>query len=131
MESVPIYVCAHLIDDNVIDIIFVVDPTRHDSVERAAGQDLVAATNTERRQETDNRDCTARTKFVPLVLETYDALSDRSDRFLVECAMLASRECAGSGPSTSLLRTWFRHIVSITLQWSLANEIHNRTLHLE
>ena len=34
------------------------------------------------------------TKFVPLALETYGALSDRSDRFLVECA---TRESAGSG----------------------------------
>ena len=32
---------------------------------------------------------------MPFALETYGALSDRSDRFLVECATLASRESAG------------------------------------
>ena len=68
---------------------------------------------------------------MPFALETYGALSDRSDRFLVECATLASRESAGPGPSVSLLCTWFRHRVSIALQRSLAHEIHARTLRLE
>ena len=58
-------------------------------------------------------------------------LSDRSDRFLVECATLASRECAGPGPSISLLCTWFRQRVSTALQRSLAHAIHARTLCLE
>ena len=64
-------------------------------------------------------------------LETYGALSDRSDRFLVECATSAARECAGSGPSVSLLCTWFRQRVSIAMQRSLAHAIHARTLRLE
>ena len=55
-----------------------------DLVERAARHDLVAATHVERRKETHYRDCAAGTKFVPFALETYDALSHRSDRFLVE-----------------------------------------------
>ena len=69
---------------------------------------------------------------MPFALETYGALSDRSDRFLVECATLASRESAGSGPSISLLCTRFRQSrVSIALQRSLAHAIHARTLRLE
>ena len=114
----------------LVDIV-VADPTRRDLVERAARHDLVAATDAERRKETHYRDRAARTKFVPFALETYGALSDRSDRFLVECATLASRECSGSGPSVSLLCTWFRQRVSIALQRSLAHAIHARTLRLE
>ena len=63
--------------------------------------------------------------------ETYGALFDRSDRFLVDCATLASRESAGSEPPISLLCTWFRQRVSIALQRSLAHAIHVRTLRLE
>ena len=48
-----------------------------------------------------------------------------------KCATLACRECAGSGPSISLLCTWFRQRVSIALQRSLAHAIHARTLRLE
>ena len=82
----------------LVDIV-VGDPTRRDLVERAARQDLVAATDAERREESQYRDRATGTILVPFALETYGALSDRSDRFLVECAMLASRECAGSGQS--------------------------------
>ena len=85
----------------------------------------------ERRKEAHYRDRAVGTKFVPFALETCGALSDRSDRFLVECATLASRESAGSGPSISLLCTWFRRRVSIALQRSLAHAIHARTLRLE
>ena len=46
--------------------------------------------------------------MILFALETYGALSDRSDRVLVEFATLASRQCAGSGPSVSL----FVHMVS-------------------
>ena len=109
----------------LVDIV-VADPTRRDLVERAARQDLVAATDAERRKESHYRDRAAGTKFVPFALGTYGALSNRSDRFLVECATLASRECARSGPSMSLLCTWFRKIVSIALQRSLAHAIHGR-----
>ena len=91
----------------MVDIV-VSDPTRLDLVERANRHDVVAATDAERWKETRYRDRAARTKFVPFALETCSALSDRSDRFLVECATLASRECAGLGPSISLLCTWFR-----------------------
>ena len=94
----------------LVDIV-VVDPTRRDLVERAGRHDLVAATDAERRKETHYRDRGARTKFVPFPLETYVALFDRSDRFLVECVTSASREC-------SLLCTWFRQRVSIALQQS-------------
>ena len=71
-------------------------------------------------EETHYRDRTAGTKFVPFALETSSALFDRSDRFLVECATLASKKFAGSGPSISFLCTWLRQRVSITLQQSLA-----------
>ena len=74
----------------LVDIV-VADPTRRDLVERNARPDLVAATDAERRKETHCRDRVAGTKFVPFALETYDALSDRSDRFLVECVTLACR----------------------------------------
>ena len=98
----------------LVDIV-VADPTRRDLVQRTARHDIVAATVAERRKETQYRDCAAGTKFAPFALETYDALSDRSDRFLVECATLASRESASSGPPISFLCTWFRQRVSITL----------------
>ena len=71
------------------------------------------------------------TKFAPFGVETYGALFDRSDRLLVECASLASRGCAGPGPSTGMLCTWFRQRVSIALQRSLAHSIHARFLRLE
>ena len=114
----------------LVDIV-VADPTRQDLVERAARHDLVAATDAERRKETHYGDRAAGTKFVPFALETYGALSGRSDRLLVECATLASRESAGPGPSISLLCTWFRQRLSIALQRSLAHAIHARTLRLE
>ena len=114
----------------LVDIV-VADPTRRHLVERAARYDLVAATDAERRKETHNRDRTVGSKFVPSAFETYGALFDRSVRFLVECATLASREGAGSGPSIGLLCTWFRQRVSIALQWSVAHVIHARTLRLE
>ena len=113
----------------LVDIV-VADPTRRDLVERAARHDLVAATDAERRKEAHYRDRAAGTKFVPFSLETYGALSNRSDRFLVECATLASRESAGSGLFISLLCTWFRQRVLIALQRSLAHAIHARTLRL-
>ena len=113
----------------LVDIV-VAHPTR-DLVERAARKDLVAATNEERRKETHYRDRAVGTIFVPFALETYGALIDTSDRFLVECATLASRECGGSRSSISLLCTWFRQIVSIALQRSLAHTMHARTLRLE
>ena len=106
----------------------VANPTRSNLVERTARQIIVAATDVKRRKGTRYRDRAAGTKFVPFALETYGALYDRSDRFLVECATLASRECAESGPSISLLCTWFRQRVSIALQRSLAHAKHARTL---
>ena len=68
----------------MVDIV-VADPTRRHSVERAGRQDLVAATDAEQRKETHYRDRAARMKFVPFALETYGALIDRLDRFLVKC----------------------------------------------
>ena len=91
----------------LVDVV-VADPTRRDLVERVARHDLVAATDAERRKETHHRNRATGTKFVPFALETYGALFDRSDRFLVECATLASRQSACSGPSISLLCTRFR-----------------------
>ena len=77
------------------------------------------------------RDLTSGTMFIPFDLETYGALFARADQFLVDCASLASRGCAGSGPSRSMLCTWFRQRVSIALQRSLAHAIHARFLRLE
>ena len=64
----------------LVDIV-VANPTRRDLVERVARHDLVAATDAERRKETHYRDRVAGTKFVPFALETYGALSNRSDQF--------------------------------------------------
>ena len=114
----------------LVDIV-VADPTRRDLVERTARQGLVAATDAKRRKESHYQDRATGTKFMPFPLETYGALSDKSDRFLVECATLASRESAGSGSSIILLYTRFRQRVSIALQQSLAHAIHARTLRLE
>ena len=77
----------------MVDIV-VADPIGRDLVHHAAKEDLDAATDAERRKETHYWDCAARTKFVPFTLETYGALFDMSDRFLIECATIASRECA-------------------------------------
>ena len=56
----------------LVDIV-VLDATRRDLVERAARQDLVAATEAEGRKEIPYRDRAPGTKFVPFALETYDA----------------------------------------------------------
>ena len=114
----------------LIDIV-VADPTRGDFVDHAARMDLVAATEAEKCKERRYRDRTSGTKFVPLVVETYGALSSRSDRLLFECAYLASRRCAGSGPSSGMLCTWFRQRMYIALERSLAHSIHARFLRLE
>ena len=129
-ERVDIVISDATMGHTLVDII-VADPTRRDLVECATRHDLVATTHAERRKETRYRNCAAGTNFIPFVLETYAALSDRSDRFLVECATLASWECARARPSISLLCTWFRQRVSIALQRSLAHAIHSRTLRLE
>ena len=67
----------------LVDVV-VVDPTRRDLVERVAKRDVVAGTDAERRKETHYRDRAIGTRFVPFALETYGALSDRSDHFLVQ-----------------------------------------------
>ena len=68
----------------MVDII-VVDPTRHDLVERATRHDLVTTKDAERRKDTHYRDLALGTKFMPFDFETYGALSDRSDRILRVC----------------------------------------------
>ena len=103
---VDVVISDAAVGHSLADIV-VANPTRRDLVEHATRQDLVAATAAERRKETHYRDRVAR-KFVPFALETFGALTDRLDHFLIECATLASRECAGSRPSISLLCTWFR-----------------------
>ena len=92
-RRVDIVISDAAVGHTLVDIV-IADPTLRNLVKRAARHDLVAATDAERRKETHYRDRAAGTKFVPFALEAYDALSDRSDRFSVECATLASRECA-------------------------------------
>ena len=82
------------------------------------------------REEAHYRDRTGGTMLIPFALETYGALSARSDRFLVDCASLASRGCARSGPSSSMLCSE-RQRVPIALRRSLAHAIHARFLRLE
>ena len=73
----------------LVDIV-VANPTCRNLVERAARQNLVAARDAERKKETHYRDRAPGMKFVPFALETYGALFDRPDRFLVECATFVS-----------------------------------------
>ena len=122
---IPDAVASH----TLIDIV-VAELTRGDLVERAARIDLVAALNAEWRKEAHCRDRTSWNMFIPFALETYGALSARSDRFFVDCASLASRGCAGSGPSSSMLCSE-RQLVPIALRRSLAHAIHARFLRLE
>ena len=56
----------------MVDIV-VADPTRRDTVERAARQDLVAAADVEHRKETHYRGRATGTQFVPFALKTYNA----------------------------------------------------------
>ena len=123
---VDIVISDAAVGHTLVDII-VADPARRDLVERAAIQDIVAAIDAERGKETHHRDRVVGTKFVPFAVKTYGASFDRSNQFSVECAILASRECAGSRPSMSLLCTWFRQRLSVALQRSLAHAIHVRT----
>ena len=97
---VDIVISDATVGRTLVDIV-VADPTLRDLVERPARHDLAAATDAERRKETHYRDHA----IVPFPLETYTASLDRLDRILVECATLASRECAGLGASISLLCT--------------------------
>ena len=106
-RRVDIVISDAAVGHTLVDIV-VADPTRRDLVERAARHDLVAARDVQRRKETHYRDRAPKKKFGPFALETYGALTNRSDRFLVECATLACRQCARSRPSISLLCTWFR-----------------------
>ena len=88
----------------LVDII-VADPTRRDLVERAARRDLVAATDAERRNETHYQDRAAGTKIVPFALQTYGALSHRSDR---ECRLHpTSRAILGLVTSPTIARSTF------------------------
>ena len=103
-RRVDIVILDAALGHTLVDIV-VADPTRRDLVERAARQDLGAATDAERRKETHYPDRAAGTKFVPFALKIYGGLCDRPDRFLVECATLASRECGGSGAFIRLLCT--------------------------
>ena len=91
---VDIVISDALTGHTLVDV-DVASPTRRDLAERAATQDLVAATTGERRKETHHLDRAARTNFFPYALETNGAFSHRSDRYLVECATLASRESIG------------------------------------
>ena len=109
----------------------VADRARRDLAERAARHDLVGARDAERRKETHYWDRGAGTKFVPFALETYGALSDRSDRFLVKCATLASRESAGSGcGKTYQLPTQLNsERLALTHYYSLLTHSHSLLTH--
>ena len=124
-------VISDLVEGHILVDVVIADPTRRDLVDRAACRGLVAAEDAERRKETHYRDRAAGTKFIPFALETYGALSDASNRLLVDCAHRAAQLNGRSGRNVSLLVTWFRQRVSVALQRSLAHAIHARTLRLE
>ena len=86
--QVDIVISDAPVGHTLVDIV-VAEPTRRDLVERAARHDLVAATYAERRKE--NPLSGSRNWDQNCALRSYSSLYDRSDRFLVECAMLASR----------------------------------------
>ena len=71
-RRVDIVISNAAVGHTLVDIV-VTYPSRRDLVERAARQDLVAATH--------YLDRAAGKKFVPFALETYAVLSDMSDRF--------------------------------------------------
>ena len=70
--------------------IVVADSSRRGFVERTARQDLIAAIDAKRKKETHYRDRTRGTKLWRHTVQ----FPNTSDRFLVECATLASRACA-------------------------------------
>ena len=112
----------------LIDVV-VANPTRRCGpylVERALIWWLPQMQNGERRRTT--KIVLTGRSFLPFASETYGVLFARSDRFSVECASLASRGCAGLGPSTSMLCTWFRQQVSIASQRAFAHAIYARFL---
>ena len=82
---VDIVISDAAVGHTLVDVVFA-DPTRRDLVERVARQDLIAATSAKRRKETHYLDRANGTNFFPYALETYGVPSDRSDRYLVECA---------------------------------------------
>ena len=69
--------------------------------------------------------------FIPIAIETYGALLSQTDEFLRDCARRAFSDHGGSSPSTSVLVTWFRQRVVVTLQRAQARAIHARTARLE
>ena len=124
-------VISDLVEGHILVDVVIADPTRRDLVDRAACRGLVAAEDAERRKETHYRDRAAGTKFIPFALETYGALSDASNRLLVDCAHRAAQLNGRSGQNVSLLVTWIRQRVSLALQRVLAHAINARTLRLE
>ena len=93
-----------VVEHTLVDIV-VLDPTRRDLVERAARHDLVAATMQSEGRKPIIGIAHLGQNLCPLLLRrtVHSALSNRSDRLLVECATLASRDCARSGPSISFV----------------------------
>ena len=108
-----------------------VDPTRRVATDRAACRGLVAAEDAERCKETHHCIREAGTKFIPFTLETYDALSDVSNRLLADCTYRAAHLNGRPGKKISFLVTWFRQRVYVALQSSLAHAIHAMTLRLD
>jgi hypothetical protein len=127
---VDIVISDAVVGHTLVDIV-IADPTRCDLVERAAERGLVAASDAERKKEAHYRDRAQGSVFVPFALETYGALSEKSDGFLKDCARRTCAETSGSGLRTSLVLAWYRQRVSVALQRSLAHAIHARTLRLE
>ena len=93
----------------------IADPTHVDLVARAAFVPDHAASEAARQKE---RHCSGRPRgdtFIPIAIETYGALLSQTDEFLRDCARRAFSGHGGSPPSTSVLVTWFRQRVAVTL----------------
>ena len=105
--------------------------TRVDLVTQAAVVPQHAVSEAARQKE---RHYTGRPRgdtFIPIAIETYGALLSQSYEFLRDCARRAFSDHGGLSPSTSVLVTWFRQGVAVTLYRAQARAIHARTTRLE
>ena len=67
--------------------------------------------------------------FIPIAIERYGAILSQMDRILRDCARRAFSKHGGSFPSSSVLVTWFRQRIAVTLQRAHARAIHAHMAH--
>ena len=109
----------------------IADPTHVDSVARTAIVSQHAALEAAWRKERHYCGRPQGDTFIPIAIETRDALLSHTYEFLRDCARRAFSDHGGSFPSTSVLVTWFRQRTAVTLQHAQARAIHARSARLE